>query len=412
MKRKLLLISLFLLSSCNTDVPPTEIELTQKMLDNLGNNLYLTGNGHFYYIEEGQDENYTSEMYVSFNEDSFVSFEKTSRNVIYSSKVVKREGNPYTYFVNEKNEITYLRAETSAKVLTWDNFKNPFSTLSVDKFAKTSKLNEYMLKSSALVNEYSKIITGYTNSFQSFKVLLSEQGIDKIEIVGKGQDNYFVDIKETFNFEVRDTSTINPQPEVYSRSELHDYLDSAIEETLKSTFIIEHTDHHDQYGDTTYRYYFTSNAIYCDREEIGDTYPFGYVVQDDGVYKFTNSKLEGLVREYKVLGDLTKYYPDFKGFNSTIIKPISQEEFVSYDSDNASIIGKYIAENSEEKIYSRAANDLKITLKNQKLDKIEYFYSLVGGFAQGRVTMNFVNYGNVEIPLDFSTMKDRSEIPE
>jgi len=411
MKKKLLLVSL-LLSSCSIDVSSKEIQLTQKMIDNLGNNLYLIGGGHFDYIEEGKDENYTSEMYVSFNDDSFVSYEKTSRNVIYSSRIVKRDGNPYTYFVNEKNEITYLRAETSSKVLTWNSFKNPFSTLSIDNFAKTSKLNEYMLKSSALVNEYSRVITGYSNPFQSFKVLLSEKGIQKIEIVGIGQDNYFVDIKETFNFDVRDTSTINPKPEVYSRSELHDYLDSAIDETLKSTFVIEHTDYHNQYGDTKYCYYFTSNAIYCDREEIGDTYPFGYVVQDDGVYKFTNSKAEGLVREYKVLGTLKEYYPNFKGFNSTIIKPISQEEFVSYDSDNASIIGKFIAENSEEKIYSRAANDLKITLKNKKLDKIEYFYSLVGGFTQGYVTMKFINYDNEDIPLDFSKMKDRSEIKE
>lgn len=434
MKKYYLLPLIFLLAACDNIVTPSssselssslenssstssesslsdiidENALNDAMLQQIANNLYLEGQGYFDYVnKELQDDNYTSTLQISFNDNSFVSYEKTSLDVVYSSKIVKRNNNPYTYFVNENNELEYVRVENSSRPLTWADFTNPFKTLTADKFSKTSNENEYMLKNASLVNSVSKVITGYPTTFKTFKIKIEDKQIKTIEIVGSGQDAYFVDLNLKFVLEVKDLNKTNEAPSVYTRSSFHDNLDEAFDNTLKTSFTVIHTDHHEEYGDTTYKYYFTDNAIYCDRKEVGDeTYPFGYVVLDDGVYKFSNILGEGLRKHERVGDDLKAFYPKFKNFNSTIIKPIDENNFENYDSDNASIIGKYIAENSEETMFTKAANSLKISLKDKKLDKIIYYYSILGGFTHGEVTMEFVDYGTTSIPLDFTTMKD------
>ena len=425
MKIKYLILSILFLSACQnnqtsnsvldstfSNTSNSNIELTNAMIQELQNNLYLEGHGSFEYVSlDYQDDNYTSDIQVCFNDDSFISNEKTSNNVIYSSKIIKRNNQPYTYFINENNEISYLRAENASKQASWDDFSNPFKKLTVDNFVKTNNDNEYMIKNSKTTNDVAKVISGYPITFKTFKILLDDSKIKQIIISGQGQDSYFVDLNMNFVFEIKDLNKINSKPETYTRTPMHDKLDEAFDNTLNCTFTIIHKDHHEIYGDTIYRYYFTESAIYCDRPEIGDeTYPFGYVALADGVYKFSNTKAEGLVKEYKVGESIFDFYPKFKNFNSAIVKPIDENNFVNYDSDNASIIGKYIAENSEETIFSKAANELSIQLSEQKISQITYYYSLLGGFTTGEVTMDFVNYNKTTIPLNFKAMKDRNSI--
>ena len=104
MKIKYLILSILFLSACQnnqtsnsvldstfSNTSNSNIELTNAMIQELQNNLYLEGHGSFEYVSlDYQDDNYTSDIQVCFNDDSFISNEKTSNNVIYSSKIIKR----------------------------------------------------------------------------------------------------------------------------------------------------------------------------------------------------------------------------------------------------------------------------------------------------------------------------------
>ena len=56
-------------------------------------------------------------------------------------------------------------------------------------------------------------------------------------------------------------------------------------------------------------------------------------------------------------------------------------------------------------ITAKSAQNLRIELEGGRIKKITYFYSILGGFTEGTVTMDF-DYSPVEIPLDFSAMVD------
>lgn len=78
-----------------------------------------------------------------------------------------------------------------------------------------------------------------------------------------------------------------------------------------------------------------------------------------------------------------EFYPNFQGFDSTILKSESETRFVSYDNDNASIVAKYVCENPFELTTAGAAQTLAIELASSRVCSISYFYSLLGGFTEG-----------------------------
>lgn len=401
-------------SETTPETNPNEFKLTQEFLSTLAGDFYLSGNATFTHEDSTyQKEDYTSTLSVNFNEMSYHSNELLSTGSQYSSKIIRRNNLPYTYYVNSKNEIAYTRVEDSGKSYTWDDFINPFTFLTVENFKTTSIPNQYMLSNTKLINRVCRLITGYSFNFTVFKITVEDNVLTKIDMKCEGKDSYLYPMNINFVYDTFAFDKKNPEPQVYERSIYHDSLDLAFENTLKENFTVVHTDHHDKYGDTIYRYYFTKEAIYCDREESGETTPFGYVQLEDGLYKFTNSKKDGLVKEYKISGKtIQDYYPDFKGFNSTIIQAKSETSFASYDNDNASIIARYLVESSEELVTAQASQTLDVTLKDNRLDTVNYFYSILGGFTYGDVTMQYQDYGNTKIDLDFSTMKNRQDIPE
>lgn len=429
MKKKIILLLLPLLVSCqggesysesnsesvSPSLPVQEEKVTQELLDSLSHNLYLQGRATYIHDDSDyQDEDYTGELSVCFNEKSYFSEESLSNGSYYQTKVIQRNGLPYTYYVDKNNELSYVRVEDSFHVYTWEDFINPFTFLTPENFKETSVDNQFMLSNKTLINKASKLITGYSFEFTSFKITLENNELKEISLKCKGQDSYLYPMTFEFTYDVIDLTKENPSPSVYERKAEHDLLDQAFQNTLNTkNFTIEHLDHHDTYGDTIYHYYFTENAIYCDREETQEVTPFGYVLLDDGLYKFTNTKQDGLVREYKIANrTLEDFYPNYLGFNSTIINVVDPNTFESYDNDNASIIGEFVAESNEEYITAKSSQTLDIHLKDSKVDFIHYFYSILGGFTYGDVTMTYKDYGTTEISLDFSNMKDRSEIPE
>ena len=383
------------------------VYLDDSLLDSISGNLLLVGNGTFTHESEYEaDLDYTSTLSVSYNEESYYSLERLSNGANYESRVVKRGDYPYTYYVDANNELVYTRVEDASSSYTWDHFANPFKSLTGRDFRETSVKGTFMIPNRTTIKEVSQKITGYGFDFNSLRLVVEDGAISEIQIKGEGKDSYDSTLLLDFTFEISSTTHINDSPAVYERSSLHDYYDAAAKATKESEFTITHTDHHDIYGDTVYKFYFTKDAIYYAYIESGDIVPYGYVKEEAGLSRFTNSASEGLLRQYTSPNlTIADYYPSYDGFNSTILKPVSQTRFESYGSDNASIIGGFVCESADESITAKSAQNVSIELKDGKIKKITYFYSILGGFTEGTVTMDF-DYSPVEIPLDFSTMVD------
>ena len=96
--------------------------------------------------------------------------------------------------------------------------------------------------------------------------------------------------------------------------------------------------------------------------------------------------------------------PELPRVDSTILKSESETRFVSYDNDNASIVAKYVCENPFELTTAGAAQNLEIELASSRVCPISYFYSILGGFTEGNVTMTFPDFGSTEVELDFSSL--------
>lgn len=383
------------------------VYLDDALLEPIRGNLMLEGNGTFAHESEYEaDLDYTSTLTVSYNEESYYSLERLSNGANYESRIVKRDGYPYTYYVDANNELVYTRVEDASSSYTWDHFANPFKELSGHDFRQTSTEGTFMISNRATINDVSQKITGYGFDFNSFHLLVKNGAVSEIKIKGEGKDSYDSPLTLEFTFEVASTTHVNDSPKVYERSSLHDYYDAAAKATKESEFTITHTDHHDIYGDTVYKFYFTKDAIYYAYIESGDIVPYGYVKEEAGLSRFTNSRSEGLLRQYTSPNlTIDDYYPSYDGFNSTILKAVSETVFESYNSDNASIIGGFVCESADESITAKSAQNLRIELEDGRIKKITYFYSILGGFTEGTVTMDF-DYSPVEIPLDFSTMVD------
>ena len=383
------------------------VYLDDALLEPIRGNLMLEGNGTFAHESEYEaDLDYTSTLTVSYNDESYYSLERLSNGANYESRIVKRDGYPYTYYVDANNELVYTRVEDASSSYTWDHFANPFKELSGHDFRQTSTEGTFMISNRATINDVSQKITGYGFDFNSFHLVVEDGVVSEIRIKGEGKDSYDSPLVLEFTFEVASTTHVNDSPKVYERSSLHDCYDAAAKATKESEFTITHTDHHDIYGDTVYKFYFTKDAIYYAYIESGDTVPYGYVKEEAGLSRFTNSASEGLLRQYTSPNlTIDDYYPSYDGFNSTILKAVSETRFVSYDSDNASIIGGFVCESADESITAKSAQNVSIELEDGKIKKITYFYSILGGFTEGTVTMDF-DYSPVEIPLDFSTMVD------
>lgn len=383
------------------------VYLDDALLEPIRGNLMLEGNGAFAHESEYEaDLDYTSTLTVSYNEESYYSLERLSNGANYESRIVKRDGYPYTYYVDADNELVYTRVEDASSSYTWDHFANPFKELSGHDFRQTSTEGTFMISNRATINDVSQKITGYGFDFNSFHLLVKDGAVSEIKIKGEGKDSYDSPVLLEFTFEVASTIHVNDSPKVYERSSLHDYYDAAAKATKESEFTITHTDHHDIYGDTVYKFYFTKDAIYYAYIESSDIVPYGYVKEEAGLSRFTNSRSEGLLRQYTSPNlTIDDYYPSYDGFNSTILKPVSESVFESYNSDNASIIGGFVCESADESITAKSAQNLRIELEGGRIKKITYFYSILGGFTEGTVTMDF-DYSPVEIPLDFSTMVD------
>lgn len=383
------------------------VYLDDALLEPIRGNLMLEGNGTFAHESEYEaDLDYTSTLTVSYNEESYYSLERLSNGANYESRIVKRDGYPYTYYVDANNELVYTRVEDASSSYTWDHFANPFKELSGHDFRQTSTEGTFMISNRATINDVSQKITGYGFDFNSFHLLVKDGAVSEIRIKGEGKDSYDSPLTLEFTFEVASTTHVNDWPKVYERSSLHDYYDAAAKATKESEFTITHTDHHDVYGDTVYKFYFTKDAIYYAYIETGDIVPYGYVKEEAGLSRFTNSRSEGLLRQYTSPNlTIDDYYPSYDGFNSTILKAVSETVFESYSSDNASIIGGFVCESADESITAKSAQNLRIELEGGRIKKITYFYSILGGFTEGTVTMDF-DYSPVEIPLDFSAMVD------
>ena len=383
------------------------VYLDDSLLDSISGNLLLVGNGTFTHESEYEaDLDYTSTLSVSYNEESYYSLERLSNGANYESRVVKRGDYPYTYYVDANNELVYTRVEDASSSYTWDHFANPFKSLTGRDFRETSVKGTFMIPNRTTIKEVSQKITGYGFDFNSLRLVVEDGTISEIQIKGEGKDSYDSPLLLDFTFEISSTTHINDSPKVYERSSLHDYYDAAAKATKESEFTITHTDHHDIYGDTVYKFYFTKDAIYYAYIESGEIVPYGYVKEEAGLSRFTNSASEGLLRQYTSPNlTIADYYPSYDGFNSTILKAVSETRFESYDSDNASIIGGFVCESSDESITAKSAQNVSIELEDGKIKKITYFYSILGGFTEGTVTMDF-DYSPVEIPLDFSTMVD------
>ena len=386
------------------------VYLDDSLLDSISGNLLLVGNGTFTHESEYEaDLDYTSTLSVSYNEESYYSLERLSNGANYESRVVKRGDYPYTYYVDANNELVYTRVEDASSSYTWDHFANPFKSLTGRDFRETSVKGTFMIPNRTTIKEVSQKITGYGFDFNSLRLVVEDGAISEIQIKGEGKDSYDSPLLLDFTFEISSTTHINDSPAVYERSSLHDYYDAAAKATKESEFTITHTDHHDIYGDTVYKFYFTKDAIYYAYIESGDIVPYGYVKEEAGLSRFTNSASEGLLRQYTSPNlTIADYYPSYDGFNSTILKAVSETRFESYDSDNASIIGGFVCESADESITAKSAQNVSIELEDGKIKKITYFYSILGGFTEGTVTMDF-DYSPVEIPLDFSTMVDAPE---
>lgn len=386
------------------------VYLDDSLLDSISGNLLLVGNGTFTHESEYEaDLDYTSTLSVSYNEESYYSLERLSNGANYESRVVKRGDYPYTYYVDANNELVYTRVEDASSSYTWDHFANPFKSLTGRDFRETSVKGTFMIPNRTTIKEVSQKITGYGFDFNSLRLVVEDGAISEIQIKGEGKDSYGSPLLLDFTFEISSTTHINDSPKVYERSSLHDYYDAAAKATKESEFTITHTDHHDIYGDTVYKFYFTKDAIYYAYIESGDIVPYGYVKEEAGLSRFTNSASEGLLRQYTSPNlTIADYYPSYDGFNSTILKAVSETKFESYDSDNASIIGGFVCESADESITAKSAQNVSIELEDGKIKKITYFYSILGGFTEGTVTMDF-DYSPVEIPLDFSAMVDAPE---
>lgn len=386
------------------------VYLDDSLLDSISGNLLLVGNGTFTHESEYEaDLDYTSTLSVSYNEESYYSLERLSNGANYESRVVKRGDYPYTYYVDANNELVYTRVEDASSSYTWDHFANPFKSLTGRDFRETSVKGTFMIPNRTTIKEVSQKITGYGFDFNSLRLVVEDGAISEIQIKGEGKDSYDSPLLLDFTFEISSTTHVNDSPKVYERSSLHDYYDAAAKATKESEFTITHTDHHDIYGDTVYKFYFTKDAIYYAYNESGDIVPYGYVKEEAGLSRFTNSASEGLLRQYTSPNlTIADYYPSYDGFNSTILKAVSETRFESYDSDNASIIGGFVCESADESITAKSAQNVSIELEDGKIKKITYFYSILGGFTEGTVTMDF-DYSPVEIPIDFSTMVDAPE---
>lgn len=423
MKRPFLFAIAALLASCGpaastggSSTPPSEsssslesskhpFELTQEMLSKISGSLLLEGEAQFHYdMEFPVRDDYTSTLKVSFNPESFYSLEQVSTGQSYQSNIVKRGELPYTYYVNAQNEVEYVRVEDAGKQYEWEDFANPFASLPLSAFRQTSDPSTYMVGNLQLIQEAGRTITGYEFDFKGLRVEVEETAISKVLLFGEGVDSYGDPLDFQIDLQVVSTTYVNQAPKPYERQKEHDLLDEAFLNTLTTSFTITHLDHHDEYGDTVYHYYFADDAIYCDIPESGDTLPFGYVELEDGVYSFTNGK-EGLLKGNKTTAaTVQEFYPNFQGFDSTILKSESETRFVSYDNDNASIVAKYVCENPFELTTAGAAQTLAIELASSRIYSISYFYSILGGFTEGNVTMTFSDFGSTEVDLDFSSL--------
>ena len=48
--------------------------------------------------------------------------------------------------------------------------------------------------------------------------------------------------------------------------------------------------------------------------------------------------------------------------------------------------------------------NFEIELASSRVYPISYFYSILGGFTEGNVTMTFSDFGSTEVDLDFSSL--------
>lgn len=299
------------------------------------------------------------------------------------------------------------------------DFYNPFDSLSASDFKLLSD-GCYALIDLGKAATAAPNVTGYNESIAEFYVYVENGKAVRLHIKTQPVDRGEITYVSTYELTISDhgvaeiePSRINP----WERVAAHEALQTALENAAAANYYtIRHQGHEPGYvepdggetrpgyGDTDYKVYVTNDMIYDSYkgEEHGFKAMGAYVYPFD----FESSADKIVLRDPVNVADISELQAKFDAFNVEIMKYLGKidgyDVFSLHDPNMATAVVPFFGEGNENQYYSFAVN-LKISVKDGVLAKVEFTYKTYGITEEVTLTYDFDTEFDVlgDLKLDF-----------
>lgn len=398
-------------SSASSGQNEVEDVFTNEILSSLqgrlaleGTSTYKTSTSNLSYLEK-----------VTFIENAYSNIEtQTSTNTANELTVFKNDqGEAVSYYLKKDNTLGESKIlndidgdSIGDEPANWSNFTNPFNALSTSDFQKGTTKGEFVL-SNEKAKGVASVITLYDEPISSFKISVSEGKVTNLtfsfteEDESTGQYDYEV---KSHGASVSDIV----KPTIMTETDNHRKLADAISKLSTEDFTLNHKLEEGE-ETTEYKVYYGTDAYFYDYSS-GIIVPGGAVVLDDGIYEFTYAD-ETLVKGDKSSASSIKAYNPHCSVSAALFEDKGNGLFKAYDIElpedkgNVANVAAAALDNLSDRGNYATSLEIQLTEDLSHVATIKYDY-LMFGSVKGTMTLTYSNYGETDVPIDFSSLKE------
>lgn len=377
--------------------------------------------GSYLYEEETEDDEETEEdetdyystvnkVVTIFGDGVLYQLEtdETGDTVYYSDLYVDDDGVVAAVQRTVNNEVNLIK---SAKNELYADFDNPFKWLTADDFEATKESNVFALTDLAKMKKAAMPITGWKEDIKTFTVSFAEGKITQIDI-----ETLYMDVaialpgvmyKSAYTFTLSEWGTAAVDSSLYAPYERDEEAHSALEAALAAmaemqNYTYQVLDVEEGGEDVLFNTYVTENAIY----EACEGYWGGYVQSEGKVYPFSYNPASEEVKltDATVFPTIISMRANFNGFAAELFEYQGEGVYVLRDNSLAGDVLCNFADGLDNfKLYSDYTSNVKVTIKDGKLYKLEFDYEVYGSISASR-TLTYSDFNTTEMPISFENV--------